>query len=643
MTIQRYFLAAALLFASAAGAGLPTMIPREVLFGNPERVAPSLSPDGSMIAYVAPAGSVMNLWLMDADGTDPRQITFDEGRGVTDYFWAENGRHILYMQDEAGEENTHVFRLDVSTGEVTDLTPYEGVKAYVTATDRDTPDRVLIEMNIDNPMLFDVYEADLSTGEVALLERNPGFVLGWIPDEDLRIRFAFSMDEDGSQMLMERDGEGNWQPFMSWGPEEQVYPVRMTRDGSGIYLNSTLGANTSRLVRVDIETGEETVLASDPLCDAGSVFFDEATVLPRAVTFTHLRRRIEILDPSIVPDYDFLRTFAEGDFFVSSSDHADSTWIVGYFSTSNPVSYYLYDRSTRSAEFLFSAVPALEGYELAGVRPLLIPARDGLELPSYLTLPAGVDTTGLPLVLFVHGGPWARDHYGYDPMVQLMANRGFAVLQVNFRGSSGFGREFLNAANKEWGGAMQDDITDAAAWAVERGYADPSRLAIVGASYGGYATLAGVAFTPDLYAAAVDLFGPSNLVTFRESVPAYWRPMDAMFDIRIGSLEEDAIMLQDRSPLNHAEAIRTPLMVIQGANDPRVVRAESDQLVAALRAAGTPVEYVLYAEEGHGFALEANNLDFAGRMEEFLAAHIDGVRFEPWTPVEGSTSAIIEE
>lgn len=633
---------AALLVASAASAGLPGMIPRDVLFGNPERVAPALSPDGSLIAYVAPAGDVLNLWLMNADGSEPRQITFDEGRGVTDYFWAENGRHILYMQDQAGEENTHVYRLDVATGEVTDLTPYEGVKAYVSATDRDTPDRVLIEMNADNPMLFDVYEADLGTGELTPVESNPGFVLGWIPDEDMTLRAVYAMDGEGGQMLMEKDSAGDWTPFLSWGPEEQVYPVRMTRDGSGIYLNSTLGSNTSRLVLHDLATGEETVLASDPLCDAGAVFFDESTVEPRAVAFTHLRTRIELLDPALQADYDFLSTVDEGDFFIASADHADNLWIVGYYSVENPVSYYLYDRSEGTAAFLFSAIPSLEDYELAEVRPLLIPARDGLTLPSYLTLPAGVDTTGLPTVLFVHGGPWARDYYGYDPIVQLLANRGFAVLQVNFRGSTGFGRDFLNAANKEWGGAMQDDLTDAALWAVDQGYSDPARLAIVGASYGGYATLAGVAFTPDLYAAAVDLFGPSNLITFRQSVPAYWRPMDALLDVRIGSLAEDAEMLADRSPLNHADEIGTPLLVIQGVNDPRVVQAESDQLVGALRAAGTPVEYVLYADEGHGFALEANNLDFAGRMEEFLARHIDGVRFEPWTPVEGSTSSVVE-
>ncbi|HOD19601.1 MAG TPA: S9 family peptidase [Candidatus Fermentibacter daniensis] len=634
--------AAVLMVTSAASAGLPGMIPRDVLFGNPERLAPELSPDGSLIAYIAPAGGVLNLWLMNADGSDPRQITFDEGRGVTNYFWAENGRHILYMQDQAGEENTHVYRLDVATGEVTDLTPFEGVKAYVSATDRDNPDMILIEMNADNPMLFDSYEADLNTGALTLVESNPGFILGWIPDENLVVRVAFAMDGEGGQMLMEKDSEGGWTPFLSWGVEEQVYPVRMTGDGSGIYLNSTLGSNTSRLVRYDFATGEETVLASDPLCDAGRVFFDESTVEPRAVSFTHLRTRVEILDPSLQVDYDYLATVHEGDFFITSADHADDRWIVGYTSVDNPLNYYLYDRSEGTAAFLFSAIPALEDYELAEVRPLLIPARDGLMLPSYLTLPAGVDTTGLPTVLFVHGGPWARDHYGYDPITQLLANRGFAVLQVNFRGSSGFGRDFLNAANREWGGAMQDDITDAAMWAVEQGYADPGRLVIAGASYGGYATLAGVAFTPDLYAAAVDLFGPSNLITFRQSVPAYWRPMDALLDARIGSLDEDADMLADRSPMNHADEIRTPLLVIQGANDPRVVQAESDQLVEALRTAGTAVEYVLYADEGHGFALEANNLDFAGRMEEFLARHIEGVRFEPWTPVEGSTASVVE-
>lgn len=631
----------ALAMASTAAAVDDGLIPRELLFGNPERMLPSLSPDGASIAFVAPADGVLNLWVMDPDGSGARLLTGDESRGIWEYCWAENGRHILYMQDTAGEENTHVYRLDVETGEVLDLTPHEGVKAYVSATDRDQPDRVLIEMNLEDPALFDVYEADLTTGEVRILERNPGYVLGWIPDEDLRVRMAFTIDGEGRQMLLERDAEGAWVPYMTWDITEEVQPVRFTRDGLGLYYTSTIGSGTSRLLLRDLQTGEDSVLAADSLCDTGSVFFDEETVTPAAVTFDYLRRRVEILDPAYQADYDFLASFSPGDFGVAPEDRSGDRWIVGYYSCLNPVSYYLYDRSGRSMTFLFDAIPGLSAWELAEQQPVLITARDGLVLPSYLTLPPGHEGDGqLPLALYVHGGPWWRDRYGYDPMVQLLADRGFAVLQVNFRGSTGFGRDFVNAADREWGGAMQDDLTDAVAWAVDGGIADPERIAIVGGSYGGYAVLAGVAFTPDLYCAAVDLFGPSNLVTFRESVPAYWRTMDALFDARIGSLTDDRELLEARSPLNSVTAIRTPLLVIQGANDPRVVQAESDQLVEALRAAGTPVEYVLYLEEGHGFAREANNLDFAGRMEEFLARTVPGVASEPWTPVEGSTAVV---
>lgn len=628
----------ALLICIASFAELPALIPREVLLGNPEMVGPSLSPDGSLVAYIAPADDVLNLWLMGRDGSGPRQLTFDTGRGVTDYYWAENGRHIIYMQDEAGEENTHVYLLSLEDGSVTDLTPWEGAKSFVFATDRDAPETILLQSNRNDPSVFDVYSADLTTGEVVLLEENPGWILGWMSDEDMNIRFAFTIGPDGGQMLLERGPDGEWTPYMSWDVTEEVSPVRFSKDGSGMFYTSTLGSDTSRLLYRDFTSGSDSLVASDPLCDVGGVLFDEETVTPRAVSFTYLTRRVELLDESLRGEYEYLAGLDPGEFFIASSDRADSTWIVGFYSISNPVSYYLYDRTAGTARFLFSAMPDLEGYELADMTPVLITARDGLVLPSYLTLPVGLDPEGLPLVLYVHGGPWWRDSYRYDPMVQLFANRGFAVLQVNFRGSTGFGKAFLNASNKEWGGAMQDDLTDAVEWAIAEGYADPERIAIVGGSYGGYATLAGITFTPDLYRAAVDFCGPSNLVTFRETVPAYWRPLDALFDARIGSLTEDREMLEERSPLNHVEAIRTPLLVIQGVNDPRVVQAESDQFVEAVRATGTPVEYVLYDGEGHGFALEANNLDFAGRTEEFLARWIPGVRFEPWTPVPGATA-----
>ncbi|MBN2586575.1 MAG: S9 family peptidase [Candidatus Fermentibacteraceae bacterium] len=628
--------------------GAGNLIPRTVLFGNPERIGPQLSPDGERIAYIAPVDSVLNLWVMDADGSRPRQLTYDTNRGVTDYFWAKNNADILYMQDQAGEENTHVYRLNVETGEVTDLTPFEGVKAYVSDTDRDHPNTVIIDMNRNNPMFFDVYSCDLETGELTLLQENPGtldngdMVLGYMTDQDLNIRGMATINpNDGTISFFIRDsGGGEWMEFISFSALDAVEPERFSEDGTGIYYQSNLESNTTKLLYQDLETGEVTEIAHDTLADIGGVSFDPFTGRPRAVSFHYLRRNVEVLDPSIGEDYEFLGGFNPGDFAVVSSDLADSTWIVAYFTPQSPAVYYLYDRTTREMSFLFNAIPALDAYQLAEVEPLIITARDGWELPSYLTLPKTSENGPFPMVLFVHGGPWARDYYGYDPFAQMLADRGFAVLQVNFRASAGFGKDHLNAGNKAWGGLMQNDLTDAVRWTISEGIADPGRIVIMGGSYGGYATLAGVAFTPELYCAGVDFFGPSNLITFRETVPPYWRPMDALMDIRVGDLEEDSLMLEERSPLNYVENITVPMLIVQGANDPRVVQAESDQMVQALRENGNEVYYLVYGNEGHGFAIEANRLEFAGRVEEFLYNHVSGVECQMYQEVPNSTVQI---
>ncbi|RKZ11083.1 S9 family peptidase [Candidatus Fermentibacteria bacterium] len=552
------------------------------------------------------------------------------------------------MQDLAGEENTHVYRLNVETEEVTDLTPFDEVKAYVSATDRDQPNRIIVEMNRNNPMFFDVYSCDLETGELTLLQENPGMtedgcmILGYMTDEEMNIRGMATIDpEVGTIVFYLKDaGAEEWEEFVSFSALDTVSPQRFSEDGRGLYYQSNLESNTTKLLYQDLDTGEVTEIAHDSLADIGGVSFDPFTGEPRSVSFHYLRRDVQILDPSIREDYDFLGEFNPGDFGITSRDNADSTWIVVYFTPQSPAIYYLYNRTTRSMDYLFNAIPALDDYQLAEVEPLLIPARDGFILPSYLTVPINAGEELLPMVLYVHGGPWARDYFGYDPFAQLLADRGFAVLQVNFRASSGFGKEHLNAGNKEWGGLMQDDLTDAVNWAIDQGFADPDRIVIMGGSYGGYATLAGVTFTPDLYCAGVDFFGPSNLITFRETVPPYWKPMGAIMDIRVGDMDEDSLMLEERSPLNHVEDIRVPMLIVQGVNDPRVVQAESDQMVAALRENGNEVYYVLYENEGHGFAIEANRLEFAGRVEEFLYNHVPGVECQMFEEIPNSTAIV---
>jgi len=620
------------------------LIPREVLFGNPERVNPQVSPDGRLLAYIAPVDSVLNLWLMEIDGSGPRQLTFDEGRGIRDYFWAYDGVHILYMQDRAGEENTHVYRLNIETGEITDLTPFDDVKAYVSAVDEDHPQTILVEMNRNDPMFFDVYSCDLETGELTIIQENPGMsddgemVLGYLADRDLQVRGMVVINpDDGTVRFLVRKTPGSeWEELFSFSPLDTVMPIRFSEDGKGLYYQSNVGSNTVGLMYINLETGEITEIARDSIADVSGVIFNPVSGKPRAVVFYYLRRNVLVLDPDVEDDYEFLETFHPGDFSVVSHDLADSTWVVAYYTPRNPATYYLYHRSAGEMTFLFDAVPSLADYSLAEVEPVVIKAADGWPLPSYLTLPSRGEKP-YPMVLFVHGGPWSRDYYGYNPFVQLLADRGFAVLQVNFRGSMGFGKEHLNAGNKEWGGLMQDDLTDAVKWAIREGIADPDRIVIMGGSYGGYATLAGVTFTPDLYCAGVDFFGPSDLVTFRKSVPPYWRPLDALMDVRIGSLEEDSLMLEERSPLNHVENIKVPMLIVQGANDPRVVQAESDQIVEALRENGNEVCYLVYLDEGHGFALEANRLEFAGRVEEFLYNHVPGVECRKYEAVPNST------
>lgn len=628
--------------------GAGELIPRTILFGNPERMGAQLSPDGEQIAYIAPVESVLNLWVMNRDASEPRQLTYDTNRGVTNYFWAENSEDILYMQDQAGEENDHVYRLNVETEEVTDLTPFEGVKAYVSATDRDQPNTVIIEMNRNDPMFFDVYSCDLETGELTLIQENPGIteegymVLGYLTDEDLNVRGMAAIDpDDGTIVFYLKDaGEEQWEEFISFSSLDTVTPERFSEDGRGIYYRSNLESNTTKLFYQDLDSGEITEIAHDSLADIGGVSFDPFTGEPRAVSFHYLRRNVEVLDPSIQADYDFLGEFHPGDFGITSRDNADSTWIVVYYTPQSPAIYYLFDRVSQEMTYLFNAIPALDDYQLAEVEPVLITARDGLILPSYLTLPNDAGEEPLPMILYVHGGPWARDYYGYDPFAQMLADRGFAVLQTNFRASSGFGKDHLNAGNKEWGALMQDDLTDAVNWAVEQGIADPERVVILGGSYGGYATLAGVTFTPDLYCAGIDFFGPSNLITFRETVPPYWKPMDAMMDIRVGDMDEDSLMLEERSPLNYVENITVPMLIVQGVNDPRVVQAESDQMVEALRNNGNEVYYVIYDNEGHGFAIEANRLEFAGRVEEFLYNHVPGVECQMFEEIPNSTSHV---
>ncbi len=624
-------------------AALPELIKREIFLGNPVKSQPRLSPDGTRIAYLAPSETdVLNVWVRTVGRNDDRMVTDDKHRGIRTAFWAHDSRHLLYQQDVGGNENFHVYSVDVTGGTGKDLTPHEGVRAQGVQLDKHHPDEMLVGLNLRDKKVFDMHRINLVTGESRLDTQNPGDVGAWFTDTDFVIRAAVaSSEKDGSSTLRVRESAtAPWRDLVTFPFGENGSFVSFAADGKSANVISSLGSDVTRLVRMDLATGKELeTLASDPRCDVGGVIVHPDSRQVQAVAFNYLRNEWKVLDPAITPDVAALKQVRDGDFAVVSRDRADAVWVVAYTVDRAPTTWYTYDRKSRTASVLMTSQPALEKATLATMEPVVIPARDGLKLPSYLTLPSGVAAKNLPMVLMVHGGPWGRDGWGYSGSVQWLANRGYAVLQVNFRASTGFGKAFLNAGNLQWGHTMQDDLTDAVRWAIAKGYADPKRVAIFGGSYGGYATLAGLAFTPDLYACGVDIVGPSNLKTLLGAIPPYWAVGRKEMLLRMGDVETDSVFNRKVSPLFHAEKIRAPLLIGQGKNDPRVNVRESDQIAAALRARNLPVEYVVYADEGHGFARPQNRLDFYGRAEQFLAKHLGG-RAEPYAPVEGTTAEL---
>ncbi|HEY2127989.1 MAG TPA: S9 family peptidase [Streptosporangiaceae bacterium] len=612
------------------------LIPRRVLFGNPERVLPQISPDGSRLAWVAPHEGVLNVWVAPVgdDGVDwsaAQVVTEDADRGIRMYAWAHDGRHLLYLQDTGGDENWRLHDVDLSTMQRRDLTPFEGVRTELIAAEKKFPTEILIGLNRDNPELHDVYRLNLTTGELVKEEENPGFI-GWVADAQLVVRAGIAPQPDGGMVLMVRNGHGeDWRPLLTVPAEDALTstPLAFSEDGQSLLALSSVGADTGGLVRIDLASGDSEVLARDPETDVAGVRLDPDTREPQIVTFLKDRAEYLVLDHALDADLAAIRALNPGDPSFMDADDADETWLVAFSNDTSAVSYYSYDRQTRRGSFLFEARPELERYELAPMEPFSFTARDGLTIHGYATFPPGAPRSGLPMVLDVHGGPWARDVWGFDPEAQWLANRGYLVVQVNFRGSTGYGKAFVNAGDREWGGTMQDDLTDAVAYVtgqapMSQHWADPARVAIFGGSYGGYASLAGAAFTPDLYRAAVDIVGPSNLKTLIETIPPYWAPAIAQFHTRVGDPDKDAEFLWSRSPLSRAHDIRIPLLIAQGANDPRVKQAESEQIVAALTEAGIEHEYMLFPDEGHGFAKPENRLRFYAAAERFLARYLGG-------------------
>jgi dipeptidyl aminopeptidase/acylaminoacyl peptidase len=645
LALSLFFVVAALTGAQLR-AELPPLIARDVLFGNPEKATPQISPDGKRLAWLAPdKKNVLQVWVKTIGKDDDKIVTADKKRGIRNYSWAPDNKTLLYLQDNDGDENFHVYGVDLDAGTVRDYTAFQGVRAGISSIERAVPDQILIEMNARNRQLFDAYRLTLSTGALVLEATNPGSALGYVTDKNLNVVAAQqSTPEGGTEILVRDNSQSPWRSWMKVGAEETLDLVDVTDDGKSLILESSIGADTARAVERNIASGAEKVIASSDEVDVGTVMLNPSNRVVEAVSFEPGRRTWKVIDPSVKADFDAIAKLNDGDFSIIGRDRADKNWLVSFTSDRGPTRWYAWDRDAKKGTFLFSAQPKLDNLQLSAMQPVTIKTRDGMNMHAYLTLPAGLPAKNLPLVMFIHGGPWARDTWGYRSYPQWLANRGYAVLQPNYRGSTGYGKKFLHAGDKQWGLKMHDDLLDAANWAVKQGYADPKRIAIMGGSYGGYATLAGLTFTPDYFACGVDIVGPSNLKTLLGSIPPYWKPVRSMFNTRMGNPDDaaDAELVRNASPLFKASQIRKPLLIGQGANDPRVNKAESEQIVDAIQKNSGSVTYVVYSDEGHGFARPENNIDFNARAENFLSGCIGG-RAEPIPTGDrypGSTAAV---
>jgi dipeptidyl aminopeptidase/acylaminoacyl peptidase len=615
------------------------LIPRSLIFGNPERSGAQVSPDGSYLSFLAPRDGVMNVWVVERGKSlsEARPLTNERVRPIRSYYWAGNGEDILYTQDKGGDENFLLYAVNAKTGKERTLTDFKGVRVMVMGASWKRPDELLVGINNRDAAFHDPWLLNIRTGSLTKLFDNTERFAGFIADEDLTIRYALRAMPDGGQEVLKYDN-GKTSPFETIGFEDSqsTGPAGLTADGRTMYWTESRGRDTAALLAIDLATGQRKVVGEDRRADVGSSITDPETGRVLAYGVDYLKSEWRTVDPSVRADIDFLNRSLKGQWSVQSQTRDNNVWIVGNDPVTAPSSAMVYDRKAKTLTELYVGRPALAGAPLPDVCPVEIKSRDGLTLVSYLTLPKGSDTNGdcrpeqpVPLVLNVHGGPWARDGYGYDAESVWLSNRGYASLQVNFRGSTGFGKNFVNAADKQWGRKMHDDLIDGVDWAIKQGIAKADKVAIYGGSYGGYATLWGATNTPDRFACGVAIVAPSNLNTLLESVPAYWESYKAQLYRRVGDprTPEGRALLNERSPLTYVQNISKPLLIGQGANDPRVKQAEADQIVSAMQAKKIPVTYVLYPDEGHGFARPMNRTSFYAVSEAFLSQCLGG-RFE---------------
>lgn len=630
------------------------IIPKKVLFGNPKYASPSLSPDGEWLAFLAPSKDLGVLNIFVQKTSDPytsdmefaKMITNDQSRGIRFLKWAPDSSTMFYLQDFEGDENFHLWAVNATsteegTVEAKDLTPGTNVKASQLLVNKRYKDEILISTNERDPTCFDMYRVKYNTGEKTMDTQNPGDVVGWgCEDESFQVREALVKNQqDSSETIRVRDDESSeWRDLITFPYGESGNLIDFCNDGKSCWMTSTLDRETAALQKVDLQTGEcIEVVSSNDKCDCGGVVLDDDTKELKAVSYNYARRERVFFDKELESDYETLASLGPDNTEVTvvSKTEDEKTWVVSFARSDGPTEFVVYDQVKKEIQPLFVSRPELLDYKFSPMEDVRIQARDGLELVGYLTRADKEKET--PLVLLVHGGPWARDYWGFNAQAQWLANRGYAVLQVNFRASTGYGKTFLHKGDGQWGQSMQDDLTDSVQWAINEGIADPEKICIFGGSYGGYATLAGLTFTPDVYKCGVDIVGPSNIKTLLDSIPPYWGPLRNDMLKKIGNVDEDEEFNKKISPLFHVDKIKSPLLIGQGANDPRVKQAEADQIAFTMQKKGIPVEYVLYPDEGHGFARPDNRIDFNGRTEIFLKEHLGG-RSETFEKPEGATA-----
>ncbi len=623
----------------------PPLIQRRVLFGNPERMLPQVSPDGKMLAWIMPSHNVLNVWVrgISQPAASARPLTRDPKRGIRQFLWQEDSQHLIYLQDHDGDENWHLFQVSVrgdGTG-ARDLTPGQ-LQARVIAQSAEFPDQLVIALNQRDARFHDAYLLDLKSGQRTLLAENPGDVEYYIADHHLRVRAALArLPDSGAEIRVRDDEQSPWHRLTGWGPDDvDGELLAFSADDRDVWYTSSAKADIGQLLATDVRSAATRVLAEDRerQFDAGKILVHPATHELQATQFNRDHNEWEAFGPDLAADFEVLRKAHRGDFEIVSRDHSDSVWTVAYTVDDGPTAFYLYSRLKKKADLLFVDRPELERYKLAQMRPVTFKASDGLSLHAYLTLPAVPESEQrkFPLIVYPHGGPYDRDHWGYDDTVQLFANRGYAVLQINFRGSTGYGKKVLQAGFRERGGKMSTDLLDGKRWAIEQGFADPGKTCIYGESYGGYAVLIAVAFTPDEFVCGAESYGASNLVSLLKSFPPYWTLYRLQWERRVGKLEEEEF-LKSRSALFKVQQIKAPLLIGQGMNDPRVVKAESDQMVEALRKAGKDVQYIVFPDEGHGFVRPENREKWFAATEAFLAKHLGGTA-EPLSHQESRDS-----